>query len=74
MASDKNANRNAEAPMGPDAASDTGAVNIVAVDDIPDRLLILASRLQKAIDTRQTVAKRDPSEMARPAKQGEDER
>ncbi|MGE6784488.1 hypothetical protein ACQKGL_18415 [Ensifer adhaerens] len=72
MASDKKAQGAGQPRLESDRELESGAGGIVPVDDIPDRLLVLANRLQKAIDSRRAVASNDRS-LAHSAK-GEDER
>lgn len=55
MASDKKTNGDNENWLAVDPTSHPADTDAARVDDIPDRLLILANRLQKALDSRRAA-------------------
>lgn len=59
MASEKKTSDRAENQLATDPAANAGGQAPARIDDIPDRLLILANRLQKALDTRRATADGD---------------
>ncbi len=60
MVSGKKTSDDAEKALATDAAAEPVGAGYVEVDDVPDRLLILANRLQKALDARRVVNARHP--------------
>ncbi|OCP09084.1 hypothetical protein BC374_20255 [Ensifer sp. LC13] len=56
MAAGKKTSDDADNMLATNPATDPAGAGCARIDDIPDRLLILANRLQKALDSRRAVA------------------
>lgn len=77
MASVKKTSDDAEKILTTDATDQPVGAGYAEVDDIPDRLLILANRLQKALDSRRVAHGEHPrlqEELRRSLKRIEDEK